>query len=362
MCGRYTLTQVGPRLVGERFELGEAEIEPATLGRFNVCPTEDILVVTHKGPRAVRWGLVPSYAKTIDGPLMINARAESVASKKVFARLLERPERRCLVIADGWYEWLKSEKKGEPRVPFRYTIDGGELFAFAGLCDVAKIDGEWVPVGDDPHHDRQRDLGARPRPHAGRARRPRRGGRVDAGRRPRAARADRQRAHLGGPGEPRRQQGGRRRSGADRRARGLSFRAMPTRLLLLTVVFLLALAVPASAVIVPGKGMAGMELGDCIERSIEVLGPPDKTFGKTDVFGFVETYTYVKRGLKLEFRRGPGECLVMDSIRTTKAEERTKEGVGKGTTQEGAAQEAQGREVPDVQAAQEDHASAGSAR
>ena len=142
MCGRYTLTQVGPRLVGERFQLGaEPEIEPATLGRFNVCPTEDILVVTHKGPRAVRWGLVPSYSKQIDGPLMINARAESVASKKVFARLLERPERRCLVIADGWYEWLKSEKKGEPRVPFRYTIDGGELFAFAGLCDVAKIDG-----------------------------------------------------------------------------------------------------------------------------------------------------------------------------------------------------------------------------
>jgi putative SOS response-associated peptidase YedK len=146
MCGRYTLTTVGPRLVGERFQLGEEpEIEPATLGRFNVCPTEDILVVTHKGPRAVRWGLVPSYAKKIDGPLMINARAESVASRKVFARLLERPERRCLVIADGWYEWLKPEKKGEPRVPFRYTIDGGELFAFAGLCDIAKIDGEWVP-------------------------------------------------------------------------------------------------------------------------------------------------------------------------------------------------------------------------
>ena len=106
---------------------------------------------------------------------------------------------------------------------------------------------------------------------------------------------------------------------------------MPTRLLLLSAVLLLAIAVPASAVVVPGKGMAGNELGDCIERSIEVLGPPDKTFGKTDVFGFVETYTYVKRGLKLQFRRGPGECLVMDSIRTTKAQERTKEGVGKGT-------------------------------
>ena len=66
MCGRYTLTQVGPRLVDERFQLGEAALEPATLGRFNVCPTEDILVVTHKGARAtVRWGLVPSWAKEL---------------------------------------------------------------------------------------------------------------------------------------------------------------------------------------------------------------------------------------------------------------------------------------------------------
>ena len=212
MCGRYTLTQVGPRLVGERFELGEAEIEPATLGRFNVCPTEDILVVTHKGPRAVRWGLVPSYSKKIDGPLMINARSESVADKKVFARLLERPERRCLVIADGWYEWLKSEKKGEPRVPFRYTIDGGELFAFAGLCDVAKIDGEWVPSAtiltttanaiSAPVHDRMPVVLPGPDEEAA----------WMAGRRPRAARADRQRAHLGGAGEPGRQQGRRRRS------------------------------------------------------------------------------------------------------------------------------------------------------
>src|SRR3954453_7153163 len=146
MCGRYTLTQVGPRLVGERFELGEAPIEPATLGRFNVCPTEDILVVTHKGPRAVRWGLVPSYSKQVgQGPLLINARSETVASKKVFSRLLGRPERRCLVIADGWYEWLRPEKKTEPRVPFHYRVDDGALFAFAGLCDVAKIDGEWLP-------------------------------------------------------------------------------------------------------------------------------------------------------------------------------------------------------------------------
>ena len=272
MCGRYTLTTVGPRLVGERFELGEEpQIEPATLGRFNVCPTEDILVVTHKGPRAVRWGLVPSYSKQIDGPLMINARAESVASKKVFARLLERPERRCLVIADGWYEWLKSEKKGEPRVPFRYTIDGGELFAFAGLCDVAKIDGEWVPSAtiltttanaiSAPVHDRMPVVLAGPDEEAAWME----GGDLELlG--PIASRAD-----IGGAGQPRGQQGRGRGAGADRRARGLSFRAM-TRLFCLTALLLLALAAPAGAVIVPGKGMAGVELGDCIEETSRCSG------------------------------------------------------------------------------------------
>ena len=106
---------------------------------------------------------------------------------------------------------------------------------------------------------------------------------------------------------------------------------MPTRLALLTALLTLALAAPAGAVIVPGKGMAGVKLQDCQERAIEVLGPPDRTFGKRDVFGFVSTYWYDDRGLKLEFRRGPGECLVLSSIRTTKGQERTRQGVGKGT-------------------------------
>ncbi len=106
---------------------------------------------------------------------------------------------------------------------------------------------------------------------------------------------------------------------------------MPTRLLLLTTLLLLCLTAPAGAVIVPGKGMAGVELNQCQEKVIDIIGPPDRTFGKEDVFGFVSTYTYIQRGLKLDFRRGPGECLVLSSIRTTKAQERTKEGVGKGT-------------------------------
>ena len=103
------------------------------------------------------------------------------------------------------------------------------------------------------------------------------------------------------------------------------------RSLLLSLLALLLAAAPASATIVPGKGMAGVELGDCIERAIEVLGYPDRTFGSSDFAGFKESYYYNKSALKLEFRRGPGECLELTSIRTRSGEERTKEGVGKGT-------------------------------
>ena len=109
---------------------------------------------------------------------------------------------------------------------------------------------------------------------------------------------------------------------------------MLKRTLLLSLLALLVSAAPASAVIVPNKGMAGVELGDCIEHAIEVLGYPDRTFGSRDFAGFKEHYYYNARALKLEFRRGPGRCLVLSSIRTRGTEERTKEGVGKGTRQQ----------------------------
>lgn len=103
------------------------------------------------------------------------------------------------------------------------------------------------------------------------------------------------------------------------------------RLTLVTLLALLLLAAPAGATIVPGKGMAGITLGECQEQVIKELGFPDRTFGTHDFAGFVSKYTYVKPGLKLEFRQGPGRCLTMTSIRTTKGAERTQEGVGKGT-------------------------------
>jgi putative SOS response-associated peptidase YedK len=147
MCGRYTLTAPRGHGMAERFGVLESSrFEPATLHRFNICPTEPIAVVdAERAVRTVRWGLVPPWARALRaGPEPINARAETVAEKRPFAQLLRRPDRRCLVLADGWYEWLRAERKGAERLPFRYTVDGGAPFAFAGLWDVATIDGREV--------------------------------------------------------------------------------------------------------------------------------------------------------------------------------------------------------------------------
>jgi putative SOS response-associated peptidase YedK len=128
VCGRYTLSTVDGPEIAQRFGL----ITPPaaeTLGRFNVCPTETVAAVLDAGEAAaVPWSLRPfrnqNYAP-------INVRSETAGSR--FKRLLVGG--RCLVLADGWYEWMKAEKKGQQRLPFRYTVDGGEPFAFAGFYD-----------------------------------------------------------------------------------------------------------------------------------------------------------------------------------------------------------------------------------
>ena len=128
MCGRYTLSTVDGPEIAQRFGLISPPSEE-TLGRFNVCPTEPVATVLDPGQvSTVPWGLRPfrnqNYAP-------INVRAETATSR--FKRLMDGG--RCLVLADGWYEWLKAEQKGQQRLPFRYTVDDGSLFAFAGLYD-----------------------------------------------------------------------------------------------------------------------------------------------------------------------------------------------------------------------------------
>jgi putative SOS response-associated peptidase YedK len=129
MCGRYTLAGPDPAALCARFPLGErVEIRR----RFNVCPGDDVLAVTtdREGtPRGetLRWGLVPHWAQDPKiGMRMINARLETLASKAAF-----RDARRCLVVADGFYEWERLDGGGKQ--PYRVTRADGAPFAFAGL-------------------------------------------------------------------------------------------------------------------------------------------------------------------------------------------------------------------------------------
>lgn len=106
--------------------------------RFNVAPTQDVpaVVQDRRGRRGelLRWGLVPGWARELDtGLSMINARAETLATSRAFGGLVERPSHRCLVLADGFYEWIASEDPKQPRLPLRFTLAGGASFCFAGL-------------------------------------------------------------------------------------------------------------------------------------------------------------------------------------------------------------------------------------
>ncbi|MGH2863097.1 MAG: SOS response-associated peptidase [Solirubrobacteraceae bacterium] len=137
MCGRYSLKPVDPAQLRARFPIGESlAVEPPY---YNITPGSDVLAVTtdrEDRPRGerLRWGLVPSWAKdTRVGVKMINARAETLAERPAYRRAFERY--RCLIPADGFYEWqtVPGEKRKQP---FHVTTAGGGLFAFAGLWSV----------------------------------------------------------------------------------------------------------------------------------------------------------------------------------------------------------------------------------
>ena len=133
MCGRYTIA-VDPQLLAERFNVAlPADIEP----RYNVAPSQPVLTVTERKARrellVARWGLVPHWAKEPKvGFKMINARAETLAEKSTYRRLLTRG--RCLILADGFYEW-RLDPDGTKR-PVRYTLADGAPFGFAGLWTI----------------------------------------------------------------------------------------------------------------------------------------------------------------------------------------------------------------------------------
>lgn len=133
MCGRFTLTtseeQIAAVLPGLVFGI---TLTP----RYNVAPTQDIAVVLNEDPgrvQAARWGLIPSWAKEAAiGNRMINARGETLTEKPSFRRPLQK--QRCLILADGFYEWreVPGQKRKQPLYIHRRD---GAPFAFAGLWD-----------------------------------------------------------------------------------------------------------------------------------------------------------------------------------------------------------------------------------
>ena len=132
MCGRFSLTADLGELA-RRFEFDSNLLDPEP--NYNVAPTQNVLTVIGGENRRggfMRWGLIPHWAKTASiGSRMINARAETVAQKPAFRDAFRR--RRCLVLADGFYEW---QRAGSVRRPMRIVMESGEPFAFAGLWSV----------------------------------------------------------------------------------------------------------------------------------------------------------------------------------------------------------------------------------
>jgi putative SOS response-associated peptidase YedK len=146
MCGRYTNT-AGIQELNDRFRV-PINTDVGTR-RFNVAPTEEVLaIVAPKGQeeaRPLRWGLIPPWSKNLKGGgKLINARMETVTSTPAYRALIPKASRRALQIADGYFEWLKPERRGEPRQPFYFRVDDGIPFAFAALWTPAKVQGEWV--------------------------------------------------------------------------------------------------------------------------------------------------------------------------------------------------------------------------
>ena len=133
MCGRYTLFRLEQLL--HRFPWIDRPPADA-IARYNIAPTQPVLVIPNE--RSDRfdyfnWGLIPPWAKEPSiGNRMINARVETIAEKPAYAKPFRR--RRCLVPADGFYEWRR-DPDGKSKTPMHIRLKSGEPFAFAGLWE-----------------------------------------------------------------------------------------------------------------------------------------------------------------------------------------------------------------------------------
>ncbi|WP_288369349.1 SOS response-associated peptidase [uncultured Algoriphagus sp.] len=139
MCGRYSLSKSKIELE-ERFQ---AEMLTDFKPRYNIAPTQLVPVVTSQSPKGFSffyWGITPEFGRNKPvSQKLINAKAESVHQKMTFKSSFK--QRRCIIPADGFYEWKKLGKKTS--IPHRFTLREGGLFSFAGIWDEYEtVDGE----------------------------------------------------------------------------------------------------------------------------------------------------------------------------------------------------------------------------
>lgn len=135
MCGRYTLYTTDE--LEDRYRV---EVSDAIRANYNVAPSQTMPVITQDGLEMMRWGLIPPWAKDEKiGYKMINARSETIFEKATWKKPVLN--RRCLIPANGFYEW---QKRPEGKQPFYIHLPDNELFSFAGLWETWKHDGkEW---------------------------------------------------------------------------------------------------------------------------------------------------------------------------------------------------------------------------
>jgi putative SOS response-associated peptidase YedK len=137
MCARFTQHHTAAQIT-ERFKIARVAFSSAP--RFNIAPTQNVGVIMEQSGRVLagcRWGLIPSWARDASlGFKLFNARAETLAEKPAFRHAFAR--RRCLIPADGFYEWTA---EGKLRQPWHIRLKGNRLFALAGLWD------EWHEPG-----------------------------------------------------------------------------------------------------------------------------------------------------------------------------------------------------------------------
>lgn len=139
MCGRYSLSKSKKELQ-DRFE---AEMLPDFQPRYNIAPTQLLPVITSQSPKGFSffyWGITPDFGKNRPvAQKLINARAETVSEKVSFKTSFQK--RRCIIPADGFYEWKNLGKK--TKIPYRFTLRDDKLFSFAGIWEEFEaIDGE----------------------------------------------------------------------------------------------------------------------------------------------------------------------------------------------------------------------------